>query len=201
MYSMIGGKLASYRIFAQEMTDQIAKRFGNTVACTTHTLPLPGGDRAIETKSLATFCQIDEIAARRLVYRHGSLALEIADAISSHRQQSRLVCVCEAISEAEIRHVVRTEFVRTIGDLSRRVRLGCGPCGGMRCILRCAAIVADELGQPPRAALADAIRFMQRLSRTRTVAMGPVQARQEALALASLRAHAGIGLSELERDV
>ena len=40
LYSMIGGKLASYRLFAEEMTDVIAKRLGNTAPRRSHIAPL-----------------------------------------------------------------------------------------------------------------------------------------------------------------
>ncbi len=48
VYSMIGGKLASYRLFAQELSDVVAPRdFGVQAPCTTHERPLPGGEREI----------------------------------------------------------------------------------------------------------------------------------------------------------
>ena len=44
VYSMIGGKLASYRIFAQELSDVVAAReFESSTPCSTHERPLPGG--------------------------------------------------------------------------------------------------------------------------------------------------------------
>jgi len=193
LYSMIGGKLASYRIFAEEMSDVVARRLGCDRPCTTHVVPLPGGDRAVDVSDLATACGIDLVSARRLAYRHGSRSIEVGELIRGTRRGADVVCTCEAVTDAEIRHVVRKEFVRTVDDVARRTRLGLGPCGGMRCAVRCGMVLADELRMDPREGLAMAMRFTHRQARARAVCLGPTQARQEALAIAAFRAHLGLG--------
>jgi glycerol-3-phosphate dehydrogenase len=102
-----------------------------------------------------------------------------------------VTCPCEPVLEAEVRHVVREEMARTVEDVARRTRLGLGACGGMRCAARCGQIIADERGLAPREGLALARRFLVKQGRSRIVAMGPEQARQEALALSHLRASMG----------
>jgi glycerol-3-phosphate dehydrogenase len=67
----------------------------------------------------------------------------------------------------------------------------------MRCAARCGQIVAEELGLPPAAGLRQAIAFLGRQARTRAVALGPEQARQEALAMASVRAELGVDADEI----
>ena len=44
----IGGKLASYRLFSEEMSDIAARRLGVEVTCRTHLTPLPGDLGVIE---------------------------------------------------------------------------------------------------------------------------------------------------------
>jgi glycerol-3-phosphate dehydrogenase len=61
----------------------------------------------------------------------------------------------------------------------------------MRCAARCGQIVAEERGLAPAEGLTMARDFLVRHARTRVVAMGPEQARQEALALAHVRASLG----------
>ncbi len=102
-----------------------------------------------------------------------------------------MVCPCEPVLEAEVRHVLEDEMARSVDDVSRRTRLGLGACGGMRCAARCGQIVADELGLAPHEGVEQARRFLVGRARTRVVAMGPEQARQEALSLAHLRAMLG----------
>lgn len=192
MYSMVGGKLASYRLFAEEMVDVLAMRFDLGAHCATHATALPGGDRAVDPFKLAERTGIDAIAARRLVYRHGSRAERIEERIHRRPREAVTVCACEPVVEAEIRYVARHEHPRSVADVARRTRLGYGACGGMRCAARCGQIVAEELDLPPAEGARQAARFLVRQSRTRVVGLGPDQARQEALAIAAARAELGL---------
>lgn len=191
VYSMIGGKLASFRVFAQEMTDRIADVVAPNTRCTTHERPLPGGSTVPDALRLANQIETTPVAARRLVFRHGMRSAEIAERVLASPKELAVVCPCEPVLEAEIRHVIREEGARTIDDVSRRTRLGLGACGGMRCAARCAQIVAEERELHPAAALSQARRFLVKQAKSRVVAMGPDQARQEALNLAHMRATLG----------
>jgi glycerol-3-phosphate dehydrogenase len=192
VYSMIGGKLASYRLFAQELSDAVAPReFSVNAPCTTHTKPLPGGEHVPDAIALSEKYRLTPVAARRLVYRHGERALRILDRTRDRPTERDVTCTCEPVIEAEIRHAVRHELARTVADVARRTRLGLGACGGMRCAARCGQIVAEELDCSPAAGRAMAWEFLDRQARTRIVALGPDQARQEALAAAHLRASLG----------
>ncbi len=192
LYSMIGGKLASYRLFAEEMTDILAARFDLGVRGSTHTSPLPGGDAIVDPFALAERMEIDAVAARRVVYRHGSRARWIEDRVLRKPREAATVCACEPVIEAEVRYVLQNELARSVADVSRRTRLGVGSCGGMRCAARCGQIVAQELGLPPREGVRQALSFLSRQALTRAVALGPEQARQEALAIAGVRAELGV---------
>ncbi len=196
LYSMIGGKLASYRLFAEEMTDILCERFGLGSPRSSHLSPLPGGDEEVDPFELAERLEIDAVAARRLVYRHGSRSARIAERIARRPREAHVVCPCEPVLEAEVRHAVVEEMARSVDDVSRRTRLGLGACGGMRCAARCAQIVAEERGLPPRFAHEQALRFLLKKARTRAVAMGPEQARQEAIAIAAVRADLGAPMPE-----
>jgi glycerol-3-phosphate dehydrogenase len=191
LYSMIGGKLASYRLFAEEMTDLLGRRFKVGATCQTHRSPLPGGDAVVDPFELASDLEIDAVAARRLVYRHGSRAESIRERIRARPREAAVVCGCEPVLEAEVRYAVRSELARSVDDVSRRTRLGLGACGGMRCAARCGQIVAEERDLHPRVGREQAVRFLVRAARTRSCVLGPDQARQEALAMASVRAELG----------
>ncbi len=191
VYSMIGGKLASYRLFAQEMSDKIAEELAPSSKCTTHEKPLPGGDRVPNAIALAGREELTPVALRRLVYRHGSRVARILARMQKRPQERHVVCACEPVLEAEVRHAVASEMARTVDDVARRTRLGLGACGGMRCAARCGQIVAEEIGLSPREGRDLARQFLDRQARLRIVAMGPEQARQEALALAQIKATLG----------
>lgn len=192
LYSMIGGKLASYRLFSEEMVDILARRFDLARPCSTHNTALPGGDEELDAIVFARGVGIDAVAGRRLVYRHGSRAARIAERVARKPAEARTVCICEPVIEAEVRYVLQNEHARSVADVSRRTRLGLGACGAMRCAARCGAIVAEERGLAPADGFRQALAFLHRQARSRVCALGPEQARQEALTIASVRAQMGI---------
>lgn len=200
VYSMIGGKLASYRMFAEEMVDILSMRFDLGVHGSTHITPLPGGDRTVDAFDFATRTGVDAVTARRIVYRHGSRAERIEERMLRNPREKMVVCACEPVTEAEIRYVIDHEAPRTVAGVARRTRLGLGACGGMRCAARCGQILAHERGLSPGEGLKQAVRFLVRQARTRAVGLGPDQARQEALAIAAVRAELGLFEDRGEQD-
>jgi len=193
LYSMIGGKLASYRLFAEEMTDVIATRLGNSAARRSHVAPLPGGDEQVDPMLLVVQGGMEAVTATRLEYRHGGRSLRVLERMQQKPREAAVVCSCEPVTEAEIRYVVEEEFARDVADVARRTRLGLGACGGMRCALRCGRIVADATGRSPEAGQQLALEFLTQSARRRSAAVGAAQARQEALSLSALQAEIGSG--------
>ncbi len=191
LYSMIGGKLASYRLFSEEMTDLLAKRLGNDRPCSTHSSPLPGGAEAVDPMQLVLDGGMEAVTATRLEYRHGARSLRVLERMQRNPREAAVVCPCEPVTEAEIRYAVEHELAATVDDVSRRTRLGLGSCGGMRCALRCGRIVADARGLSPEQGTKLSLAFLNGARRRRLSLLSPDQARQEALSLASLRAELG----------
>ncbi len=72
-----------------------------------------------------------------------------AEILRAGRDRLELICDCEGVTAAEIRHCVRHEWVTDLVDLERRSHCGRGPCLGVRCALRAGQIVAEELGLSP----------------------------------------------------
>jgi glycerol-3-phosphate dehydrogenase len=191
LYSMLGGKLASYRQFSEEMTDVVARRLRIATKCRTHTSPLPGGDENVDPMQLVVRGGMEAVTATRLEYRHGGRSLRVVERMLRDPREAAVVCPCEPVTEAEIRYTVVHELASTVDDVSRRTRLGLGVCGGLRCAARCGRIVAELTGRSPREGLALAHGFLSRARDRRAAAVGPDQARQEALSLAALRAEIG----------
>src|SRR5688572_29244052 len=191
LYSMIGGKLASYRMFAEEATDAVCKRLGVQQRSRTHLTAMPGGEELIDPIALAEDAGIEAVAGARLEYRHGARAQRITERLARSPREASVVCTCEPVLEAEVRYVVEHEWAQTVDDVSRRTRLGLGSCGGMRCAARCGAIVAQLTGRSPLDGQRMALDFLETAARRRLSVLGPLQARQEALTLASIRAELG----------
>lgn len=192
LFSMIGGKLASYRIFAEEMSERVARELDVRERCTTHSSPLPGGDALVDVADLAERHGLPEPAARRLVYRHGTRAEAILDRIAGRPAEGRVVCSCEPVLEAEVRHVAEHEGARTVDDVARRTRLGLGACGGMRCAHACARLLADVHGDRPSVAHERAATFLARRYEGRAVGLDGAQVAQEELLASHLLLRGGL---------
>ncbi|MBL8605494.1 MAG: glycerol-3-phosphate dehydrogenase/oxidase [Myxococcales bacterium] len=185
LWSMIGGKLASYRQFAEEAADLVAPALGVGARCTTHTAPLPGGDAIVDVETLAARFDISHYAALRLVGRHGTRAERV---LAEGGKAGRLVaCTTEPVLAAEVRYVVTHEGARTLQDVARRTNLAYGPCGGAECALTAALIAGELLGWSAAEVRAQAIDLIMARKRSRLPAIGTAQARSELVIDATLR--------------
>ncbi len=185
LYSLLGGKLASYRLFAEEAADVVARALGFTARCSTHTTPLPGGDRVPEPEMLAARFRITPYAAARLITRHGSRAEAMLS--DGGRRGAVTVCTTEPVLACEVRYAVRVEGARTLADVSRRTNLAMGPCGGVECALAAAVIAGEELGWTAAEVRAQAASLIEARRRSRLPAIGVDQARAEGAVDATLR--------------
>jgi len=185
LYSLVGGKLASYRMFAEEVADIIAPTLGVSTRGSTHTTPLPGGDRVVDPKLLAARFGISHHAAVRLISRHGSRAESVLG--DGGPRATTTVCRSEPVLAGEIRYAVRVEGARTLLDVSRRTNLALGPCGGVECALAAAVIAGELLGWSPAEVRAQAAELLRARRKSRLPAIGAAQARFEGTVDATLR--------------
>jgi len=150
LVSIAGGKMSMFRKMAEDTVDVLVAVLGRPpVPCTTHQVPLPGGAAPVDVVALASSWELPLPVADRLVARHGDRAdglLRDADP----RERRAILCECEPVTRAEVRHAVRHECVERLEDLYRRVRLSSGGCLGMRCCWQAAQIMAEERGWSQR---------------------------------------------------
>ncbi|MCB0416494.1 MAG: FAD-dependent oxidoreductase [Bdellovibrionaceae bacterium] len=133
LYSMIGGKLAAYRLMAEEMTDKICKRLARKESCRTHLESLPGCTTEMPWIEEARRTGVDPLTVRRLFFRHGSEAHKILEAARKDPELRQTLCECDQVLAAEVEYCVREEWAKNLGDVRRRTRLGMGPCQSCRC--------------------------------------------------------------------
>jgi glycerol-3-phosphate dehydrogenase len=159
LFSIVGGKLASYRAQAEEVTDRVVALLGRAApACRTHEVPLPGGEEVPDPRELAAAHGIAEAIAVRLVHRHGARAREVLRVADDDPRTKLVLCRDEGILAAEVAWVARHEKVRRLQDLRRRCRLAVAGCGGLDCARPAAQVAAAALGWDAdrlRAELAD----------------------------------------------
>src|SRR4030088_2933644 len=113
--SIVGGKVTTYRLMAERVTDLVARRLGVTTPCTTAEVPL--NDREDE---------LDQLRQRPAQLGgpkpHGEgLALQ------------PLLCECELVRPQDVGAWMTDPAVRTLEDLRRRTRSGMGPCQAAIC--------------------------------------------------------------------
>ncbi len=141
LWTITGGKLAAYRLMAEDLADRVCGALGVTAACRTAQLPLPGGDARLDVAETARRFGVGIPAALRLGFRHGARATRVLEATNAQRT----VCACEPVLEAELRHAARSEGLRKLSDCPLRMRLGNGACQGTSCAAFAAQVLADEL--------------------------------------------------------
>jgi glycerol-3-phosphate dehydrogenase len=149
LLSVAGGKLAAYRQLSEEVSDIIARELGNKKKCLTHTQPLPGGEEGTDVAKWASQFQRSELQVSRIAYRHGARAQNVLKVIEQNPRCGVNTCLCEPVSEAEVRYVTQNEMVRRLTDIRRRTRVSMGGCGGTRCLARASQILAQENSLSP----------------------------------------------------
>lgn len=136
LLTIIGGKLMTYRLMAEKVTDLACKRLGVNKPCTTATTPLPGSDNYAEEIYRR---DSDRASDRAKIGRFGSMSDDIK---SRDNVDSALVCECEQVSTAEIKYAIDYLEATNLFDLRRRTQLGMGPCQGQLCAGRAAGLLS-----------------------------------------------------------
>lgn len=191
-YSLVGGKLASYRVQAEEAADAVCTILKIDTPCRTHLDALPGGEHTPDELDLTSKYPINRLTARRLIARHGALAGQVLEIGHETPTGYAIVDPNEPVLECELRYSIRNEMVNRLADMPMRVRLGMGADQGMRGGLRAAQIFAEERSLDPTSMREELMGFL----RTRWRAARPVMTGQQ-LAQAELLMTQYTGLWQL----
>ncbi|MBC7792769.1 MAG: FAD-dependent oxidoreductase, partial [Clostridia bacterium] len=145
-FSLVGGKLASFRIQAEEAADAVCTVLKIDTPCRTHLDALPGGDAMPDEVELMNRYPVSRLTARRLIHRHGTIAGQVLEIGHETQTGYAIVDPNEPVLECELRYSIRNEMVHRLSDMPMRCRLGMGADQGMRGGLRAAQIFAEERG-------------------------------------------------------
>lgn len=141
--TIAGGKLTTYRLMAEKVTDLVCEKLGNGKKCKTATTPLPGSEEGSYEEVARKIWETPSTAQKAAVSRLGTRAFRMR---SSDRWNDALVCKCEEVSVGEINGAIERLDASTLTDLRRRTRLGMGPCQGEFCACRAAGLLAASHG-------------------------------------------------------
>ncbi|BES83112.1 glycerol-3-phosphate dehydrogenase [Pectobacterium araliae] len=175
--TITGGKLMTYRLMAEWVTDAICKKLGHDVACSTAQTPLPGSESLEDVKTaphaLSAYPAAKPLSAPlrgSAIYRHGERAGRM---LSGERLDRSLVCECEAVTAGEVRYAVESLQVNNLIDLRRRTRVGMGTCQGELCACRAAGLLCRLGTATPEQSLTQLSQFLnERWKGIRPIAWG-----------------------------
>ena len=68
--------------------------------------------------------------------------------IKKNNAYGKIICLCNMVSEAEIREAIR-RGARTLDGIKFRTGAGMGRCQGSRCLADLIRILSEELGEDP----------------------------------------------------
>lgn len=180
LVTIAGGKMSMFRKMAEDTVDVVERVLGRAhVPCTTHTRPLPGGASTTSVPDVAAEFGLALPLANRLVGRHGDRAADLLRQ-ADRGERHAVLCECEPVTVAELRHAVRHEAVGRLEDLYRRVRWSGGACLGMRCCWEAAQVMGQERGWTQRRVEDEVHDFLDARWRDRPAVMnGPALAQEE----------------------
>ena len=122
LWSIVGGKLTTYRLMASDVVDAVARSLGNDAPCRTAGEPLP------EPAGQSPYWLGDRLAA---IEAEGG-------------GDAELICECELVTRARLESALDERADSSLDDLRRTTRLGMGPCQGTFCIPRAAAMLDER---------------------------------------------------------
>lgn len=141
MASIFGGKLTTYRLMAEKMTDLICRHLQHDAPCTTaleDIVPAP----SVQSLQKATRC-FPVHGVNLVAERLGQAFEEVVDK-AAQAERNELICECEMVSMAEINYVAADPTTHYLSDIRLRTRLGMGTCQGTFCALRAIGSLSEE---------------------------------------------------------
>lgn len=149
LYSLIGGKITTYRHLAEEAVDLVAARLGRPAGpCTTASVPLPGA--AVREELLADLARhpgVPASARDHLCDVYGRRALDVAELVRQTPELGERLDDASGAIAAEVVFAVRQEQARTLSDiLLRRCLVGLGADLGAAAVPKALAVAARHLG-------------------------------------------------------
>lgn len=173
--SLAGGKLATYRVMAEETTDVICNKLGRTVTCRTAVEPLVGASPVDLQHDFPKLTQLRPGLVTQLYHRYGSEIRLIEDMLVAEPGWGRVLDEVSGLTEVELRYGVEREWVQTLGDLNRRTEWGAAQVVPDDVVHRVVRAMGEILDWDSEQFLVEANRFVE----AQQVAAAPLAAWRE----------------------
>ena len=138
--TIAGGKLTSYRLMAEKLSDIVCEKLGVSTKCTTHKEVI----EEISKEEIRERTFFDMIQ-RRAISKYGSRAKEILDLSRKDKIYAKIICPCEFVLRGEVVYAGKNFIAHNIGDIRRRTRAGLGMCQGGFCYYKVAQALVEDL--------------------------------------------------------
>ncbi|MBT8084237.1 MAG: glycerol-3-phosphate dehydrogenase [Woeseia sp.] len=147
VFSIIGGKLTTYRNLAEQVVDKLQKALNRRdQSCVTARQPLPGGASLAAAEPI-DFPELSDSGQRRLRDLYGSRVSRLAEFCKNDPALARVIDNRNEVLAAEVVMALREEFARTLVDIMhRRLMIGLAADQGQSAALAVAAVAAEESG-------------------------------------------------------
>ncbi len=169
LYSVIGGKLTTYRNLAEEMTDRVVRRVRHKGSkCKTKREPLPGAviEKSVVVDGLDSCDFISPESRVHLLNVYGSRALLIRDMVNTNPPLGDEICPYSHAIAAEIVFAYEYEMPTTLADvLLRRTMIGLSPDLGRAALLKALHIARDHAGWSAARADEEERRYLREIER------------------------------------
>lgn len=145
LFSIVGGKLTTYRSLAEEAVDLIFKQLGrNAPACTTDRVALPG---ALAQPGEVGSAVLSDRTNDRLARIYGTRALKVAQLIAEDPSLGEVFDPETGAIAAEVVFAFKFELAQTLSDcLLRRTMVGLNSTGGLNAVEAAASVAQRHLG-------------------------------------------------------
>jgi len=160
-FSIVGGKLTTYRLMAERTVDALCQEMGNKTPCSTAQRLLPFPEEY----------NFHDLGSRLRRLSTGR----------SFQGTEQIICECELVSKQDILQEIQSVSPISLTEVQKRTRAGMGPCQGGFCSHRLTALLVEAGILPPGASLLALKHFLEeRWKGIRPVLWGP-QLREEQL--------------------
>jgi glycerol-3-phosphate dehydrogenase len=150
LFSIVGGKLTTYRSLAAQTVDLVFKKLGrSSPACTTDQERLPGANPDFEafTREFMRGHEFSQATANRLLRIYGTRASLIVELLTNDASLAEVFDSETGAIAAEVVHAFKQELAQTLSDcLLRRTMVGLNSSCGLDAMEAAADVMKQHLG-------------------------------------------------------
>jgi glycerol-3-phosphate dehydrogenase len=176
LFSIVGGKLTTYRSLAQEAVDLVFKEFGkNAAKCSTAQVALPGAATPQTNPNFEAFSHefkrsfgLPPPVSERLVRVYGTRTETVVELMAAESSLAEIFDAETQAIAAEVVYSFEHELARTLADcILRRTMVGFNSTLGMKAAEAAASVARKHLGWSETRVEQELARYQNAISRLR----------------------------------